>query len=189
MQSAYFSYPRDFGGTARQTAVDWQPRGFSCLSEEMPRGADPTWTEFTQSRRRPRKFAGDSKSRRDSISERRIVFCAFCATHLASAPRSLLFHTHRFLSYISALFAILSIARVTSALRRPSGSCGPYPGFFCSPLFLPYPRSLALRFVLRSGTLRENKKEYGNILSEKMKGFHGGYVKRELSQKKDESIN
>ena len=52
MQSAYFSYPRDFVGTTHQALAsiggERRPRGFSCYPWKSL-GADRTSPEFTQS--------------------------------------------------------------------------------------------------------------------------------------------
>jgi len=86
MQSAYFSYPRDFVGTARQARCRLVVRAHADFRATLGKapGADQTSPEFTQFRRSGAASEVRSRLRfevtsRSHLAERRIVFWAFCA--------------------------------------------------------------------------------------------------------------
>lgn len=127
MQSAYFSYPRDFVGTTRQARRRLVVRSHADFRATLGKGWEPDRTspEFTQSRRSGAPAASEVRSclrfevtSRSHLAERRIVFWAFCvAARLALASHPL--RTPRFLSFPCAFLRSPLFSRLLPSSVTP----------------------------------------------------------------------
>lgn len=173
MQSAYFSYPRDFVGTTRQARAASIAREIRHADFRATLGkarANFTWIYAIPSAGRPRKFARAcySQSRRDPISPGDESFSELFARRLASPIPfvSLAFYRSPTAFLRSPLFSRL-LPCLPLPPPPPLRPHRPRPACRLRKVFLRDPP--ALRFVPRFGALRKEMKGNGRMKMHRVK--------------------